>query len=209
MLPLFADLPAVDPPGARYKYSDANFILAGLVLEAATGKPYPQVAADEVFKPAGMTDSGIEPLDGDPARLATGYYTSDAPPGEWRSNIYGVTAMGMPDGGMITTARDLATLVDALLDGSLLSAETARAMRSPQGPPSADVEQYGYGCELVVVGGEVTIIGHGGSDPGVSGLVTHHLASATTVVVLCNQDRGSWAATQRIEDAFGIADART
>jgi CubicO group peptidase (beta-lactamase class C family) len=209
MLPLFADLPAVAPPGTTFQYSDANFILAGLVLEAATGKTYPEIAAQEVIGPAGMIDTAIEALDGDPVRLATGYYTSDGPPDTWRSNIYGVTAMGMPDGGMITTAHDLATLVDALLAGSLLSAELALTMRTPQGPSSEAVEQYGYGCELVVEAGSVTIIGHGGSDPGVSGLVTHHLASGTTIVVLCNQDRGSWAATQRIEAAFGIADART
>lgn len=208
MLPLFADLPAVAPPGAEFKYADANFILAGLVLEAATGKPYPDVAAEEVIGPAGMTDTAIEALDGDPVRLATGYYTSDGPPDEWRSNIYGVTAMGMPDGGMITTARDLATLVDALLDGSLLSAELALAIRTPQGPPSDAVEQYGYGCELVVEGGAVTIIGHGGSDPGVSGLVTHHLATATTIVVLCNQDRGSWATVQKITEILDLPDPR-
>ena len=34
--------------------------------------------------------------------------------------MYSVTASGMPDGGMITTAHDLARLIDAILDGRLL-----------------------------------------------------------------------------------------
>ena len=32
LLPLFIDLPAVSPPGTGYRYNDAHFVLAGLVL---------------------------------------------------------------------------------------------------------------------------------------------------------------------------------
>ncbi len=65
------------------------------------------------------------------------------PPDTWRSNIFSLTAKGMPDGGMITSAPDLARLVDALLGGQLLSPPLLAAMMTPQGPPSTDVEQYG------------------------------------------------------------------
>jgi CubicO group peptidase (beta-lactamase class C family) len=208
MLPLFADLPAVRPPGDKYQYSDANFILAGLVIEAATGRSWADVVADEVFAPAGMTETAVEALDQDPARLATGYLTDDGPPERRRANYFSVTANGMPDGGMITTAPDLARLIDALLEARLLSPALTAAMTRPQGPPSTDLEQYGYGCELVVEDGVVTILGHGGSDPGVSTMVTHHRAARTTIVVLCNQDRGSWAATLKLCEAFGLRDPR-
>jgi CubicO group peptidase (beta-lactamase class C family) len=208
MLPLFSELPAVRPPGEKFQYVDANFILAGLVIEAATGRPWSDVAADEVFGPAGMADTAIEDLDLDPPRLATGYLTDDGPPDRWRANYFSVTANGMPDGGMITTATDLARLIDALLEGRLLSPALADAMTRPQGPPSSDIEQYGYGCELVVEDGVVTILGHGGSDPGVSTMVTHHRAAGTTIIVLCNQDRGSWAATLRVGEALGLRDPR-
>jgi CubicO group peptidase (beta-lactamase class C family) len=209
MLPLFAPLPAVFAPGERYQYADANFILVGLVLEALTGRSWAEVVVEEVFGPAGMTDTGIDALDDDPPRLATGYLTSDGPYETWRSNIFSVTATGMPDGGMITTAADLARLVDALLDGSLLSAGTLAAMIRSQGPLSTDVEQYGYGCELAIVDGDVRVLGHGGADPGVSTLVSHYRPAQTTVVVLCNQDRGSWAATKHIAAAFDLDEPRT
>lgn len=208
MLPLFADLPAVAAPGSQFQYNDAAFILAGLVIEAVTGRPFADVVAEEVLRPAGMVDSGFDALDEEPARLATGYVVDDGPPESWRTNIFSVTAVGMPDGGMISSTRDLARLVDALLGGVLLSPAMTAAMMTPQGPPSDAVEQYGYGCWLVVEDGEVTIIGHGGSDPGVSTEVTHHRGSGTTIVVLCNKDRGSWAATKHIEEALGLADPR-
>jgi len=203
MLPAFADLPARFRPGERYEYNDAGFILAGLAVEAATGRPYDEVVAEEVFVPAGMADTAIEALDHEPARLATGYMTDETAPRGWRTNIFSVTAMGMPDGGMITTAHDLARLIDALVGGRLLSPALLAAMTTPQGPPDA-AEAYGYGCILGLEAGRVATIGHGGSDPGVSALLVHHLASATTIVTICNQDRGALAANREIQNALGL-----
>jgi CubicO group peptidase (beta-lactamase class C family) len=210
MLPLFADLPASFPPGTRYQYADANYILAGLVIEAVTGRGYIDAATDEVLRIAGMSDTAFDALDADPPGLATGYMVADdVPAAGWRTNIYSVPAMGMPDGGLFTTARDLIRLLDALRAGRLVSPTLLAAMQAPQGPPSDAVEQYGYGLELTLVGGRVAIIGHGGSDPGVSALVSHFVAEGTTIVVLCNFDRGSWAVTQRLEADLGLVDPRT
>ena len=208
LLPLFADLPAVRAPGEKYEYADANFILAGLVMEAATGRSFYEVATEEVLRPAGMADTGFQQLDQDPPRYATGYLHADDPPDTWRSNVFSLTGKGMPDGGMITTARDLALLIDELVGGRLLPPPLLAAMMTPQTPPSTNVEHYGYGLELVVENGVVTILGHGGADPGVSTMVGHHLAAATTIVVLCNQDRGSWAAALRLTKELGLSDPR-
>jgi CubicO group peptidase (beta-lactamase class C family) len=208
MLPLFADLPAAFPPGSRFQYNDAAFILVGLVIEAVTGRAFADVVTAEVLKPAGMFETGLENLDEEPARMATGYLMDDGPPEAWRANHFSVPTGVMPDGGLITTPEDLARLIDALLGGVLLSPPMAAAMMTPQGPTSDLVEQYGYGCWLVVENGEVTIIGHGGSDPGVSTEVTHHLPAGTTIVVLSNYDRGAWAATKHIEEVLGLADPR-
>jgi CubicO group peptidase (beta-lactamase class C family) len=208
LLPLFIDLPAAGPPGARFEYTNANFVLAGLVIEAVTGRRWDEVVAEEVFEPAGMVDSGVEALDDEPPRLATGYVTDADPPERARANTFSLPTNGMPDGGTISTATDLARFVDALLDGRLLSPSLLAAMTRPQGPASSDLEQYGYGCWLVVEDGSVTILGHGGSDPGVSARVAHHREAGTTIVVLCNQDRGSWAATRQITDALGLRDPR-
>ena len=134
MLPLFRDLPAVAPPGTEVAYNDAAFILAGLVIEAVTGRHWDEVVADEVLVPAGMADTGLEAMDSDPLRLAVGYMTEDIPPDERRTNIYGLTASPMPDGGMITTPADLVRLVNALLGGRLVSGELLAAMTRPAGP---------------------------------------------------------------------------
>jgi CubicO group peptidase (beta-lactamase class C family) len=120
MLPLFADRPARFAPGEHFSYADANFLLVGLMIEAVTGSRFPEVARAEVFENVGMADSGFPFLDEEPPRLATGYLVTDDPPETWRSNVYSVPAGGMPTEGLVTTATDLARLVDALQSGALL-----------------------------------------------------------------------------------------
>jgi len=87
------------------------------------------------------------------------------------------------------------------------------AMMTPHGlpPPGSKPYRYGYGygLELVVQNGEVTIFGHGGADPGVSTMAAHHRATATTIVVLCIHDRGSWSVNLQLSAAFGLSDPRT
>src|SRR5215204_317074 len=152
LLPLFADLPAVAEPGAEQRYCDTNFVLVGLVIEAATGKPFEDVTKELVLDPAGMTDTGYEDLDTEPMRVATGYVIEDGVPFERsKTNVYMLTASPMPDGGQWATAHDLARFVDAL--PGLLAPDTFAAMTTPIDPDHE--EPYGLGCILGVEDGKV------------------------------------------------------
>lgn len=208
ILPLFAELPAVNDPGEEYVYADANFILAGILIEWVAGKPFADVATAEVLATAGMTRSGYFDLDLEPERYATGYMVTDGVPDTWRSNMFSVPGKGMPDGGLVTTADDLDRFMSALRDGALLSEDSLDLMLTPHGVDPDSPEAYGYGMELVVEDGEVTIYGHSGADPGVSTMVSHFVDPGITIIVLCNFDRGSWAAVQEIEQALGLSDPR-
>jgi CubicO group peptidase (beta-lactamase class C family) len=209
LLPLFRDVPAVAQPGERFSYADANYILAGLVIETVTGKAYGEAAAREVLTPAGMGDSGFDLRDADPPRLAAGYlYEEDRPFESWRSNVFSGPAGGNPDGGLVTTTTDLSRLLDALLGGRLVSPQTFKAMASAQCGRTHGMYRYGYGLELWYAGSELVVLGHNGLDPGVAAVVAHHPAAATTIVVLGNQDRGSWPVYLRLAADLGLADPR-
>lgn len=209
MLPLFRDLDPVAPPGGEVRYADANYQLVGLVLEAATGQRFDQVIAERVMAPAGMHATSFTDLDLDPVGLATGYQVVDGPYETWPTNIHVVPNGCMPDGGMITTANDLARFLDALLGGRLVSEESVRGMSTPHGTIRDGLEAYGLGLELYVEDdGRVSTIGHAGGDPGVSAMVTHHVDERANVIVLCNQDRGSWATANVLTDALGIREPR-
>jgi CubicO group peptidase (beta-lactamase class C family) len=207
VFPLFSTLPAVSDPG-EFRYADANFILTGMLIEWVEGKPFGDIAAREVLVPAGMAESGFFQLDLEPEHLASAYLVTDDPPETWRSNIYSVPAGGMPDGGMTATAADLIRFLDALREGRLVSEQSLQLMLTPHGVEEDSPEAYGYGMELVVEDDLVTIYGHSGADPGVSTMVSHFIEPGVTIVVLCNQDRGSWAVVQRIEEELGLEDPR-
>jgi CubicO group peptidase (beta-lactamase class C family) len=207
LYPLFAELPATGDLG-EFVYRDSNFIMIGVLIEWVSGRGFPEVARDKVLLPAGMSDTDFAELDLEPADFATGYVVSDDPPERWRSNIYQVPARGMPDGGLTTTARDLDRFMSALRDGRILEPETVDMMLTAHGIEEGSPEAYGYGAELVVDDGSVTIFGHSGLDPGISSIVSHYVDPGVTVIVLCNQDRGSWAVTQRIASELGIDDPR-
>jgi CubicO group peptidase (beta-lactamase class C family) len=205
VLPLFANLPAVDDFG-EFRYCDANYVLTGILIEWVSGRPFKEVAREKVLDRAGMIGSGFFELDLEPEGYATGYVVTEEPAPAWRSNVYGLTASAMPDGGMTTTAHDLDRFIEGLREGRILSKKTFDSMLTVHG--ADEEESYGYGMELVVENDALIIFGHSGLDPGVTAIVSHYVASGITVIVLCNQDRGSWPVAQRLATELGLHDPR-
>jgi len=179
-LPLFGDLPPYRPPGEQFQYSNAGFVVLGLVVEAVTGRPFIDVVQDRVFARAGMDASGFFRFDEPVPDVALGYLPRKSPGAPWRSNIYRVPVVGGADGGAHSTARDLDRFLRAYADGTLLGdlQETVLARRADAG------EGFfaGYGVLLYPDGR----YGHGGGDPGVEVLANRWPDDDVNAVVLCN-----------------------
>lgn len=169
--PLFA-------PGEGFDYSNTNYVMLGLILEAATGQPYARVLADRVFRPAGMTDSfvfGSRPL---PDDVVTGHA------GRTQVRAY-YEGQGFGDGGVISSARDLARFYTALFAGRVLSADMLDVLLTdPIG------QGYGMGVEV-----EAGIVGHSGGDYGFAADVRMDPASGDVAIVLVAREDGDtdWA----------------
>ena len=54
-------------PGTRRLYSNAGFDVLAETVEKATGIPFPQYAAEAVFRPLGMADTRLDPASKSPA----------------------------------------------------------------------------------------------------------------------------------------------
>ena len=72
-LPLLGELPPYRPPGERFQYSNAGFIVLGLVIEELTGQAYTEVVQQRVFDRAEMSSSGCFRLDEAVPDVAVGY----------------------------------------------------------------------------------------------------------------------------------------
>ena len=53
--------PPLHEPGSRFVYSNAGYVVAGAMLEAASGEPFADLMRKHVFEPLGMTSAGTGP----------------------------------------------------------------------------------------------------------------------------------------------------
>ena len=88
-------------PGERFGYSNAGFVLLGLVIEAVSGISYQSFVKDAIITPHGLVHTGFYRLDSLPANTAYGYMD------DGRTNIFNMPIIGGADGGIFTCAKDL------------------------------------------------------------------------------------------------------
>ena len=53
------DLPIAEPPGTKGRYCSGNVLVAGRIVERATGKPLPEFAQRELFDPLGIRGAAV------------------------------------------------------------------------------------------------------------------------------------------------------
>ncbi|HEX8152077.1 MAG TPA: serine hydrolase domain-containing protein, partial [Thermoanaerobaculia bacterium] len=121
-LPLFAGKPLEFEPGTRTRYSNAGYVVLGLVIEKLTGASYYDYVREHVFKPAGMTSTDSYFADAVVPNRAVGYTRGrGVTTGERRANFFLHGARGTSAGGGYSTAGDLLRFANALLAGKIIS----------------------------------------------------------------------------------------
>ncbi len=196
-LPLFAGKQPHFPPGERYLYNGAGYILLGLLIEAVTGRSYEEVVTGDVFARAGMATAGFPALDNLGPDIADGYLTAAGGPTPYRTNHYATTPCAAADGGATCTAADLTAFAHALRHGRLLSEEITRLALTPQVDEREEKVRgyrwkYGFGLTHILDDeGSVVRWGHTGEEDGASARLYHYPRQDLDVAVLGNV---SWCA---------------
>ena len=111
-LPFFVNKPLLFEPGAQQRYSNAGFVVLGLIIEKVSGQSYYDYVREHIFKPNGMTSTDSYALDDVVPRRATGYSRRDG--AAIHANIYTLPGRGSSAGGGYSTAEDLLRLVMSL-----------------------------------------------------------------------------------------------
>lgn len=175
-------LPMVASPGARFGYLNYNYLLAALVVERVSGRPFDQFLRDRVLVPSGVNASSTAQGAAD----AVGYHRSgsklEALSDDPRFTDRDLTfAFGA--GQLRTTVRDLARWDRALAGGAVLSQAARDAMVKP------NLKGYGYGWVVERRSG-ATLLWHNGalSPLGFSALVVRVPEKDRFVAYLANRD---------------------
>lgn len=118
-LPLFAGEPLAFEPGTQQRYSNAGYVVLGLIVERLSGQTYRDYVARRIFAPAAMTRSGFWAVDERVAHRATGY-TLRGGLRERAPNTASLPGRPSSAGGAFATAGDLLRFAGALAAEKLL-----------------------------------------------------------------------------------------
>jgi D-alanyl-D-alanine carboxypeptidase len=162
------------PPNSGYFYSNTNYILAGMIAEKAGGKSYKNLLEEKLFAPAKLRDTYFEPVAYAPQiikRMASGYFNNPNcglyEPDCRQATLAPLIGRDMRDadvswagaaGGIVSTPRDLARWIRAVLAGKILPPEQLKEYLSlvstKTGEPIAEVtadDPRGFAIGLVRV----------------------------------------------------------
>lgn len=168
-------------PGSDWEYSNYGFMLAGLVIERASGQTYDDYVAEHIFRPAAMDASSFDAPDGHAV-----HYSRSSVRAPWEPwSATGAQHRGTPAGGAYSTVTDIARFASALVRNELLDA--AHTELATTGNVPARGGRYGYGFGEHTIGG-VRWFGHGGGSAGVNGELRIYPQSGYVVVALANLD---------------------
>lgn len=149
---------AAFPPGHRRRalYSDTNFQLLGLVIEAVAGVPYAEALQREIARPLALTRTRLytDPADASPLPLRHGDRVLEMPKA--------MTSFGA-DGGIVSTAGELMTFLRAFFEGGLFTRSTVESLQDYR--RIFFPLQYGVGISRFALPrllGGTELIGHSG-----------------------------------------------
>ncbi|TDT46165.1 CubicO group peptidase (beta-lactamase class C family) [Maribacter spongiicola] len=179
-------------PGGMFNYSNIGAGLAALLLEQATEESFPEFTQKHIFDPLEMTSTG---------------WSFDAIDFSMHSKLYAdadtelafYKLVNYPDGGLITSAHDLAKYLSEIINGyagngTMLSAESFKILFTPQltdeNHKDRSDKEYNDEYNMGVFMGMSSKgqIGHTGSDPSVVTFMFFNEKTKTGKLVLINTE---------------------
>ncbi len=194
MEPLFA-------AGTSWSYADTNYIVAGMIIERATGQTYYDELRRRILIPFDLHDTipadkptierlvcgytGENNIVGIPREVATNNQYKINPQVEWTG------------GGLASTALDLACWASQLYGGRVLDVVGQNTMMDCVAIPDRPGRAYGLGV-MIRPSRLGTVIGHGGWVPGYVSTIAYYPALGLALAIQINTDQD--AKSQDIED---------
>jgi len=161
-------------PGKIYNYSNVGATLAALVLEKATGISYDKFTTEHILKPLQMNSSGWSFDSVNFSKCTNTFQDKRTPYPFYSLNTY-------PDGGMLTTSKDMGNYISELLKGflgkgTLLNKESYQEYFRPQLQAKnfidRDTSEYGdYNIGITMTIFPSGNFGHFGGDPGLFSVI--------------------------------------
>ena len=188
--------PLLARPGEKYRYSNTEYRVLGMLIEKVSGQSYWDFLEQHIFHPLGMgATRNSDPGTVIPNR-ARGYGFS----GGHLINRDPVSASAaFSTGALISSVLDMAKWDAALNSEMLLKRSSLEEMWTPVRLSDGTTSNYGFGWFLEPVKNHKAVA-HGGDMPGFTSFIWRFIDDRLTVIVLANCETAS---TGRM--ALGVA----
>jgi len=198
------------PPGDGWAYSNVGFLLIGRAIERVTRRRLGAALRDLVFAPLGLRRTTVAETLDDTRDLTPGYSDGLDRDGGLHDIARRYHPGWVAHGLVLSTAPEVARVLDAVFDGRLLGSDLVSAMLDAVAVPETHelIAKPGYGLGLMVDLGSPhgLVAGHGGEGPGYSTAAFHFPDAGghrLTSVALTNRD----AHDLGVRVAFALATA--
>jgi len=183
-------------PGSRWRYSNTGMMVLGKVIEIASGQSYFDYVRENIYKPAGMTNTDCYELDKVNTNLAVGYDKQFTDSGiTWSNNVFAHVMRGGPQGGGYSTVEDLLKFDQALRSGKLVNAESLKTLTTPK--PELNSPDYGYGFFASATS---PWTGHSGGFIGINSDLRMNLLTGWTLIIMSNYGRGAGPVSTKMSE---------
>ncbi|MFI9251676.1 serine hydrolase domain-containing protein [Streptomyces sp. NPDC053069] len=178
-------------PGTSWRYSNTNFVVAGMVIEKVTGHPYATEIERRILGPLHLRATSLPGTKVTVPRPSSRAYSKFTDPD---SPTYDVTTLNpsfaSAAGEMISDSADLDRFYSALLRGKLLPPEQLKEMKTTVEAKGIPDTRYGLGLMDTRLTCGVHVWGHGG---GIHGSASAAVATADGRHSLALNFNGDWS----------------
>jgi D-alanyl-D-alanine carboxypeptidase len=189
------------PPGEGYHYANTDYILVGLMIEAATGHRLADEIRARILEPLGLPDTYLVGDEAASDGHVDGYHVID---GEL-ANVSAINlSWAWAAGGMVSTTRDLARFARAVFSGESLSPASFAAMFTVV-PGRGPGLESGFGIYTSETPNG-KLVGMDGSGAGYNSAMMRLPEADLTVILLINKgpDEGEPNAIRDAAVAWGL-----
>ncbi len=190
----------INPPGITHEYSNSNYLILGLMIEAATNKTVGEVMREKLWTPFnlstmyfGANETIPEPII-TPWRDSNGDGTLQNIKADYGAGFHSIFYCAAD---VFSTASDLSMWAQHLYAGTVLSESSrTKMMTSYFDIPHATFIGYGLGVRKNVYAGH-TMWGHTGGMRGYGSHLFYDPLNKVSIAILNNQSRSSDGPTLR------------
>jgi CubicO group peptidase (beta-lactamase class C family) len=181
-------------PGTAFSYSNIGYSLLGMIVEKVSGMSYERFLYQNLWRPAGMEETGYKRPAFNDDLVATGYLNDDrawGKPTEKQWDEDGPFWHLKGNGGILSTAEDMFRWHQALLTNRVLSKDAKAKMFHPRLRVGEDSSSYyAYGWDVHRTPRNTTYYWHNGANGIFFADFYRFIDEGATVIVLTNKSNG-------------------